>query len=79
MHFIVLYEEDSIIVFAHHVGNHTEVHCSLLFHTILDQNEVRRFPENYIRVWTLPEKNLLPNLTAGFVDWDASYGASIYT
>ena len=79
MRLIVLYEGDSIIVFAHHVDNHTEVQCSLLFQTILDQNEVRRFPESYIRVWTLPEKNLLPNIAARFVDWDASYGASIYT
>ena len=79
MRLIVLHEEDSIIVVAQYVDSHTEMQRSLLFHTILDQNEVRRFPENYIRVWTLPEKNLLPNLTAGFVDWDASYGASIYT
>ena len=43
------------------------------------QNEVRRFSQNYWRVWVVPEKNLLSTVAACPALGNADNGAGVYT
>ena len=44
-----------------------------------DNNEVRRFPEDYWRIWTIPETDLLSYLATSSADRNAGHGTGLHT